>query len=276
MNLVTMFDWSYRVKGLALYDSLARHTKDFHLHILALDENTWDFLVKRNLKNVTVIKLESIETQQLLDIKQKRSWAEYVFTLTPSLTYSVLCHHNLAELAYLDSDVFFFSDPTPLYEEVENSEIAIVPHRFAEKDLGHLPAGKYNVGWVYFKNTPGARKCLMQWRDQCLDWCGTKTQNGKYADQKYWDALVPQYGVHSVKQLGSDVAPWNNEQYSYTSKNGKIYVDGEPLVFFHFHELEHDTNGNITKYTNWELHPDVKKLVYPVYENTLREVSLWK
>ena len=38
------------------------------------------------------------------------------------------------ELAYLDSDLFFFDDPKIVFEEIGGRSIAIVPHRFSREN----------------------------------------------------------------------------------------------------------------------------------------------
>ena len=38
-----------------------------------------------------------------------------------------------------------------------------------------------------------------------------------------------------LQHRGANVAPWNVGDYRLSEQDGAVYVDGVPLVFFHFH-----------------------------------------
>jgi hypothetical protein len=44
--------------------------------------------------------------------------------------------------------------------------------------------------------------------------------------------------VHVVRHKGANVASWNLANYEMTRQDGKVFVDDEPLLFFHFHHLK--------------------------------------
>lgn len=288
INLCSHFDINYLDKAVALYRSLAQHAprEGFHLYAVALDEPTWKFLAHQNppLPNLTTIRLEQIETDTLRKIKRIRTHQEYCWTLTPSVVYYVLCQHQPDELAYIDADTFFFSSPRPLYNEVRsaNAEIAIIPHRFAPEHQNKNANGKYNVALVYFRNTPIARKCLERWRDQCNAWCYARAEGDRFGDQKYLDDWQKFYGAYEVKHLGANLAPWNQLQYEYEYDDGLYIIDAarldvgygainriDPLLFYHFHEFTMNERGEVRR-TNWQLHADVARYVYPPYEQAIR------
>jgi len=117
--------------------------------------------------------------------------------------------------------------------------ILIVGHRFPER-LRYLEIhGIYNVGLLSFRNDAVARECLHWWRDRCLEWCGIQPEDGKFADQKYlddWPERFPQ--THVLQHKGAGLAPWNGMRYDIRAANGSILVDGEPLIFYHYHGLK--------------------------------------
>ena len=60
-------------------------------------------------------------------------------------------------VTYLDSDLFFFASPEPIYAEMKDASFGIIPHHFARRLAQQQRFGIYNVGWVSVANTERAR-----------------------------------------------------------------------------------------------------------------------
>lgn len=170
--LCTLFDINYAHLGLALYTSIEKYFDEYHLWILALDNKTFIKLNALNLKNISIISLKDIESPDVLEAKGNRTWQEFCWTLSPVLPSFILEKNpEIGHITYIDSDIFFFSDPSPIFDEIDEASVMITPHRFPER-LKHLEEnGKYNVQMVFFKNDQIGRACLAKWREQCLEWC---------------------------------------------------------------------------------------------------------
>lgn len=241
-HFCTYFDQNYLARGLTLYKSLTRHANPFVLSALCFDDFTFDVLSRLSLPNLRPISLQAFERddQALLATKEHRSQVEYYFTCTPSWLLHVLNHFPEVDLVtYLDADLFLYSSPQPIYEELGQRSILIVAHRFAAH-LRHMERfGVYNVGLVAARNDPYGRECLEWWRERCLEWCYDRAENGRFADQKYLDDWPERFQQVAVLQhKGAGLAPWNVANYSLTLLDGKIMVDSEPLVFYHFHNFK--------------------------------------
>ena len=239
----TYFDQHYLTRGLALYRSLEAHSRPFRLWVLCMDEVVYAILKQLALPEIEPIALAAFEQgdEALLEAKQQRSLIEYYFTCTPSLPLYILTHQPEVErITYLDADLFFFSDPAPLFAEVGERSIAIIGHRFPA-DLRHRErAGIYNVGWLSFRRDEHGLGCLHWWRARCLEWCYDREEPERFADQKYLDDWPERFqNVLVVRHPGANLAPWNLRNYQLTQgADGSTYVDGEPLIFFHFHGLK--------------------------------------
>lgn len=233
----TLFDKNYLTRGLALHSSIMHFAQPFKFWILCMDDLTYEILTKLNLPNVILIKLSDFEDKELLKVKPTRTDGEYCWTCTPSLLLYILKHNsNIDIVSYLDSDLYFYSSPEPIFKEVGKDSVMIIPHRFAvgrkEKEK---KAGIYNVSMVTFRKDINGLKCLNWWRERCLEWCFNRLENGRLGDQMYLNSFPQLFkDVHVLQNIGAGVGPSNDKQYVVSVKSRYIYIDNFPLIFYHF------------------------------------------
>ena len=280
-NYCTLFDSFYLSRGLAMYDSLYDHSSDFHLYIFAFDDLTYEILINLNLKKVTVVSLKEFETAELKEVKKDRSKAEYCWTCTPSVISYIFKNSDVADCTYIDSDLFFFSDPSILISELDQHKknVLVTEHRFS-----YLPrlyeekrAGRFCVQFLTFRNEESSMKILEKWRKQCIDWCYARYEDGKFGDQKYLDEWPLLYdNIHILQHQGGGIAPWNLQQYRFFNEEksikGKVKKTGSEfdVVFFHFQYVKFLENGSYD--IGWYLITSyLKKLFYTPY---LRKVEV--
>jgi hypothetical protein len=279
----TYFDRNYLSRGLALYHSLKEHCPAFKLWVLCMDKTTFETLEKFNIPDLHPINLEQFEINDkpLQDAKQNRSRIEYYFTCTPSLPLFILNHHPEVDIiTYLDADLFFFADPAPLFAEMDGKSIGIIDHRFPARLKDNEKYGLYNVGWLSFRKDKTGVECLNCWRKLCLEWCYDRVEGEQFADQKYLDHFPERYGREIILQhKGANVAPWNIENYNLNIKETSVYVDDQPLLFFHFQGF----NQVISCVYDWGLWTYGVKMsqclldyIYIPYIHALQETSLNK
>lgn len=275
-DFCTYFDHRYLPEGLALYHSLEATGIEFRLWVLCLDEACHAALTRLALPHVHPVPLRELENGdgELLEAKRNRSAVEYIFTLTPSWLRYLLNHYAEIEMiTYLDADLYFFADPTPVFEEMGTGSIAIIAHRFPPQLKDREEAGIYNVGWLSFKRDERALTCLGWWRERCIEWCYHRMEDGKYADQKYLDDWPQRFeGVVVLQHKGANLAPWNLANYKLSSSDHGVLVDREPLLFFHFHGLRRLRWGVLDLYlAEYLVQPDpiIVRNVYAPYIRAL-------
>ena len=138
-------------------------------------------------------------------------------------------------LTYLDSDLYFFSDPTPIFEAFQGYSTLIIEHRFPPQRVQMEAYGRYNVGWLTFRRDAQGLACVAWWRDRCLEWCYDRLEDGRFADQGYLDQFPKLFrDVLVLDHPGANLAPWNAGTHQLAEKDGHILVDGQSLIFFHF------------------------------------------
>ena len=275
----TYFDRNYLVRGVSLIFSLNRHEKNFTIFVVCLDELTRIILDKLDLQNVVLVPLHELEHGDLaLSVaRHNRSVVEYYWTLTPSIIHYLIIKYRLAQLTYLDSDLFFFSSPDPIFQEFGSNSVMIHGHRFSESKKYLDIHGIYNVGLLIFKNDENGISCLKWWRDRCNEWCYARVEDGKFADQLYLNHFPALFEkVHVLEHVGAGIAPWNHEQYRVTKHmvTADIFVDDYQLVFYHFHSLKFSQPNiifPIMDTQNYDIPQSVIELCYLPYLYTLHE-----
>ncbi len=278
-NFCTLFDSNYLSRGIALYRSLEKHCKNFHLYIFAFDNKSYNVLSKLNLVKTTVIPLSEFEDEKLLQVKPTRSVAEYCWTSTSSTILYVLENFNVDNCTYVDADVFFYSSPEPIFRELGDKSILITEHRYSPRYNKELKAGKYCVQFVTFKKDENGLKALRWWRDRCLEWCYARYEDGKFGDQLYLDDWTERFqGVHVMQHLGGGLAAWNVQQYDFIRDNEKIFgkeiSTGKEfeVIFYHFHYLKFFSDGKV-ELGRRKLNKQVLNIFYKDYIELLDEIS---
>jgi len=242
-NFCTLFDQNYLDKALAMIHSLQKHCPKFHLYCFTFDDLSSQLIEKLQLKDVSIITLKQLETTALHHVKTKRNPKEYCWTATPFTLKYCIEILQLNNCTYLDADLFFFSDPTPLFPDTPWATL-ITPHRYTPKYDASQVSGTYCVQWVSFQNTKESLKILNEWAENCLDWCYEIPENDKFGDQKYLDSWPKNYhNVISLEDPGIGLAPWNMQQYDvYKCSKNKLKLrtknkNKSLILFFHFHHI---------------------------------------
>lgn len=221
-----------------MYRSLQKHCPSARLWLLCLSQECHEALTHLALPNLSPIRLEDFEKgdEALLAAKANRNDLEYYFTCSPSLPLYVFKNNPEIDLVtYLDADLYFFSDPEPVFAEMGSRSIAIIAHRFPAKHQHMDRNGKFNVGWLSFHRDEEGMACLKLWRNQCLEWCHDYIDGDRFADQKYldrWPALFKNLTI--IEHKGANVAAWNIANFRFHQNRGKLWMDEQPLIFYHF------------------------------------------
>lgn len=246
----TLFDSGYLLKGLAMMRSLQRNCPSALIHVLCMDAQTKSILEALELPFVICITLDEVEDEALLKAKGDRGVAEYCWTLSSCFTWYVMQRYpEIDFLTYVDADLLFYSDIQPLFDEIGDASIAIIEHRFTPRLKDREVNGRFCVEWDSFRRDEQGMACLSRWREQCIEWCYYRLEDGKMGDQKYLDEWPERYSAcHILLHPGAGIAPWNYAQYRFgKDAQGQITVDGAPLLFYHFHQFQLLENGKFDR-----------------------------
>lgn len=279
----TYFDENYCGRAIALIRSLQEHCPEFKMFVLCLDEATYQWLSELRVPQVTPVRLSELENADcaLWETKDGRSAVEYCWTCGPAFTLSVLDRVPAgAFLTYLDADLYFFSSPEPIFEELANNSVGIIAHRFSVQHKSREKFGIYNVGWVSFRNDGGGRAVLEWWRQRCIEWCFDVVEDSRFGDQKYLDDWPQKFpGVHVIQNKGANLAAWNVMNYKVSERDGTLFVDETPLIFFHFHGFKQLVGGiydsNLGR-SRRRPGRDLRRIVFGTYIQALKAAAFYE
>ena len=263
-----------------MFVSLRSQCPSARLWVLCLTAECHNAITRLGWPDIIPIQLEDFERgdRELQQAKMNRSPVEYYFTCSPVLPLYVLTHNPEVDLiTYVDSDLYFFSSPEPIFEEMGNHSIAITPHRYAPELRSLESFGFYNVGWLSFKRDEEGMACLAWWRDRCIEWCHDYVEENRYADQKYLNQFPQRFrNLKVIEHKGANLAAWNLRNYRLHDKNGQLCVDNQNVLFYHFQGLKRAAPGvvdpNVRPYrlrVSWFM----ERNLYRPYLKKLREAQ---
>lgn len=255
LNFCIMTSSNYLTKALVMYDSLIKECKsEFNFFYFTFDIETYKYLKELDYKNIFPIPLKDLEQfyPELKNTQCTRSTAEYFFTCTPHIVDYALKKFDINHIIYLDADLYFYQSPTLILNELRNDSVLITEHRYFPND-GNNESGKYCVQFIPFMKDKIGNEVISWWKQKCVEWCYTRAENGKWADQGYlndWPELFKNIVV--MQNRGGGVAPWNINAYTFYKEQDKIRAFNEEIktdidvIFYHFQGLKIYTNKLIS------------------------------
>jgi len=168
-NYCTYFDSSFIVRGLTLYRSLVEESAAFTLWVLCLDDATYDTVIKLNAQGLQPIRIADLESAypELRNVKAQSARTDYFFYYLPALPAYVLKQDPaMRTITFLDADLYFFSDPDTILNEMTANSVLILEHRFPTALQNIRKFGRFKIGFLSFRNDEAGRGFLENWRSQ--------------------------------------------------------------------------------------------------------------
>lgn len=265
-------------KYLALVSSLRNTLRDFRIYALCVDEIVWHILNKIGFQEVVPVMLKDVHSDMLEKARGDRPLQAFCWTLKPvALKYVMEKHSDCEYFAHLDADLFFYESPEFIFQENPGASLFLTHHRNSRNFLKYYGStGVFNTGFVGCKNDYIAYNAVSKWKSQCLLYCPIKEDpiHKVFGDQRYVESWPEEFrNVHVVRSPGANAALWNIQNYTVSLVDGKIHVEGSPLIFYHFSGLTIISRNEFN--INWYYHIDDKMvldLIYKPYINALVNV----
>ena len=283
MHYCNLFDSQFLLRGMALLDSFKKNAAHpYHLWVLCIDNEVHRVLSGLSLEHVHLITFGKLGEaySSFKEVRNNRSQYSYLCTSKSFLMRWILETQEDAEgVAYLDADTFLFCDPSDIWKEIDGYSILLSPHNFPPGKESKGKCGKFNAGFLAVRNDRIGNDFLHWWCDRVVENCENCIEDGIFYDQQYLDQVPRLFDrVMESKHHGINAAPWNLGSFKVEERDGKVYIDGRPLIFFHFHSLKkllpcvYDPSLSV-----FGVRPNrtIKKLVYGSYFRRLHEIRMW-
>jgi len=247
--LNTFFDSTYLNRAIMLIESVENQTeRNVSWTLLALDDNSFNFLIDNKKSNWDVMKLEDLKDPNILQLKLIRPYREFCWSLSAILlNYCLSTSKDNDLVAYVDSDCYFYSKIEILFNYLDKEkDFFIHEHNFPKKKE-HLVyySGKFNVGVIGGRVSKQFKECISIWKSQVLEKCVLDPENGLCGDQTYLNGWPEEFDrLRVLKSSGIGAGPWNINNKSIEINNKNIIVDNDVLVFYHFHGFKYNLGLN--------------------------------
>lgn len=235
---------NYLGQAKVLSDSVYEHSRDkydFYIVLCDVKNEAIDYSeFHANFVEAADLNIENFDW-----MREHYNIIELNTAIKPFTFKYLINKYNPEFIHYLDPDTCTYAPLTAIEDEMgKDNSILLTPHSLAPlamdgnrpTDQTFLNAGIYNLGFLGLRADDTSKRMLDWWCEILKEHCLIDTKNGLFVDQLPMN-LVPLYFDHVkvTRHKGLNVAYWNlHERVIHKEKEGKFYVNQDPLVFYHF------------------------------------------
>lgn len=213
---------------IVMNDSISRYMDNYRLWVCCLDEKAYSMLIKAGLKNTILIQCENLEDADIRSIRDFYGRDRYILVLKAAMANFIMKNnYSVEKLMYLDTSIYFYSDPSVIFDSWQGGSIFVHNHRKASKK--QKPSTILNSALLGFVRKPGTTYFIEEYIRMCV---GCLKDDGKYTGTEM--PLADYYEIMQVKNLAADI---NNSQLKFVkfdSRHNKILYFEKELICFNF------------------------------------------
>ncbi len=237
----TFLDSNYLPKLVVTYQSLVEHNPTAVLYAYCFDQETFSILSELQLPKLVPVNYPDFEHPELLaQLPGKTRYYEYYWSYKPHIVLETMRKTKAKIVTYIDCDFMFFQSLEPVFAEMGSADVLIQPNNFSYEESAQLPlVGYYCSCFEAFRNNRNGKKVLTWWHNACRDWCFSRFEGDKFADQKYLDKWRSMFSaINEISNVGANVAPWNVQKYQIHQKDGVVMANLSPVIYYHYHSFK--------------------------------------
>jgi glycosyltransferase involved in cell wall biosynthesis len=251
--ILTIVAKNYLPYARVLCGSFLAHHPEARAFVLLCDRNEGAFDPTR--EPFTLLEVEALQIPDFRAMSFKYDVMELSTAVKPYSLARLFEVEAPEKLLYLDPDILVVRPLTPIFEALDEYDIALTPHltrsydddkRPSEIDI--LRSGVFNLGFLGLRRSASADTLLRWWSERCENGCITRQEAGYFVDQRWMDfapSLFPNVGI--LRAPGYNVAYWNLHERK-VAWGDDPRVNDDPLYFFHFSGFRVDAPEAISKH----------------------------
>lgn len=282
----TVVSKEYTYKVLLLYYSMIKHDESFRFYIICLNKDSRKLFESLGLSNAVLIDAEVLEAydEELAAVKGKRSIKQYAWAVKPSAALYIFEKYSKVDhIIWLDGDTLFLSSPEPIYEEWGEYPVALTEEKFTGK-YEHIAEiyGFYNTGFMGFRRSDTALKCLEYFRQKLMEWNYDEKEQYRWNDQLYVSDWPQRFeNIEVIKNHGVNMTPFifnrllNEAEYSLSEKDGCLYMGEVRITLFHFYGFNYLNRHEfeLCCYTDIYDQAEINKIYLPYIKGSVEMID---
>lgn len=239
---------NYLPKARVLANSIKQHNPGLHFHLVLCDTVPTELRLEDE-------PFDSIIQIDELPIPNSKAWI-FKHTLVELCTavkgygfLEIIQRHDAQKVFYFDPDIIVLNELSTLVDKLDHASVLLTPHQtepeetleaIIDNEICSLKHGAYNLGFLGVNNSNNGIKFLQWWCDRLHRFCYDDKARGLFTDQKWVDLALSYFDdIHIAREPQYNVATWNLTHRRATgSLKGGIFINQQPLVFFHFSGLD--------------------------------------
>jgi hypothetical protein len=264
MHIFTSANLNYLPKARVLANSLKKYHPEIPFTLMlcerpgSVDVN-WE---KEPFDQVLHIEDLGIPVPNLSSWIFGHSVVELCTAVKPFACKEIFKRNNAKIVVYLDPDIQVFDSLRFIQNHLKENGVLLTPHMLEPApskmevelhEISCLRHGTFNLGFFAIERQLGKR-FLEWWCERLLNYCHNNIPRGLFTDQR-WVDLAPSFFPETsiLRDSTCNVASWNvSRRLISLGENGRYYVDGRLLRFFHFSGFDSSTHDRIIE----QLQPD--------------------
>lgn len=262
------------LKAIALHSSLQKNQSDFQLWICCLDEEVYSMLEKMKLHNTLLIHVWEIEDNELSKVKKDVSASLYYWVIKAPLVKYIMLNNYIDFLVYCDADIYFFSNPSPVFNACRDTSIFLCKQR-----CDHLvnPNDFYQLGIIGIRKDENLCQCLNWWRTKSIQLCykNLDTINIIYELKSMlniFPLLFPRVKLINDFFVDAKLQDIINNNRNINLHDDDVYIDEHKLISYDFENL---SIINESEFDLWNLYTlDIKDtIIEKIYVPYIKELK---
>lgn len=253
----TICSINYLAQARVLADSLKKTNPDYEFVIGLCDKIDGSGVDVSKLQGFNLLEIHEIGIVGFDEMCDRYDITELNTAIKPFyIDYFFRTRKDIDSVIYFDPDIEIFDKLTGLEEGLAENNIILTPHFYtpifdkkSRTEQQMFVNGIYNLGFLAVSRSEETDKFMHWWMTKLKTECYMDIQNGMFVDQLYCN-MVPLYfeGVKIDKYPGYNISYWNLHERNFTFENGKYFVNGKPLVFYHYSGINIKDPQNISRW----------------------------